>query len=128
MGGDRVTAGFVAQGGYRLGGDDAIAVWTADATFDVNKYNYFKILSEEGEFLEAESKNTWQQLDAGYAIVNGNKWSVEVETLGEWWSTDIQNEHMMSRMQQRYCSLRLEYNGKVMKGRALNERCFGTLN
>ena len=107
---------------------DAISVWMADATFGDNKYNYFKVLTDDGKFNQAAKQDTWQQADAGYAIVDGNRWAVEVETLGEWWETMLENDAMKSNMQQRFCRLRFTYNGQVLHGRAINERCYGTVD
>ena len=79
--GYRFICGFATQdeGGYSPNGELLpTAVWTADATFGPHKYNYFKVLESDGDFLQAASTDTWQQLDAGYAIVDGNKWTVEV--------------------------------------------------
>jgi len=126
--GYRFIVGFVAPGaGYTCAGEDTIAVWTADATFDVNKYNYFKLLHPDGEFQQAESKDTWQQENNGYAFIDSNRYEVEVETVGDWWETIIEGQHMKSKMRQRFCRLKLMFNGKTYVGRALNEQCYGSL-
>jgi len=126
--GYRFIVGFASPDGYQAQAEDVFSVWMADATFGDNKYNYFKVLTDDGKFNQAAKQDTWQQADAGYAIVDGNRWAVEVETLGEWWETMLENDAMKSNMQQRFCRLRFTYNGQVLHGRAINERCYGTVD
>lgn len=122
--------------GYRfiqsswLGGQKFL--WTADATFRLGngeaKYNYFKLLDgKSGELIQAQSEDTYQQDCAGYAYIDGEKYEAHVTPLGEWLH-DYKSAETNSRMQLRYCKIRLvPGKGEVLEGYALNERCFGTL-
>lgn len=122
--------------GYRfiqsssLGGKKFL--WTADATFRLGdgeaKYNYFKLLDgETGELVQADSKDTYQQDCDGYAEIDGEKYVASVTPLGEWLH-DYKSGETNSRMQLRYCKIRLvPGKGEPLEGYALNERCFGVL-
>lgn len=124
--------------GYRfiqsssLGGGDKF-LWTADATFRLGngeaKYNYFKLLDgRTGEVVQADSKDTYQQDCAGYAEINGRKYVATIEPMGEWMH-DYKAGDTNSRMQLRYCKLKLDAGdgSTPLEGYALNERCFGVL-
>jgi len=113
-----------------LGGQKFL--WTADATFRLGdgeaKYNYFKLLDgETGELVQANSKDTYQQDCDGYAEIDGEKYVATVTPLGEWMH-DYKAGDTNSRMQLRYCKIRLTSGkGDPLEGYALNERCFGVL-
>lgn len=123
--------------GYRfiqsswLGGQKFL--WTADATFRLGdgeaKYNYFKLLDgTSGKLEQAASEDTYQQDCHGYANVDGRRFVASVEPLAEWMH-DYDKGRTNSRMQLRYCRIRLDQGPgrEVLEGYALNERCFGTL-
>eukprot|EP00931_Biecheleriopsis_adriatica_P024985 TRINITY_DN15447_c1_g2_i1.p1 TRINITY_DN15447_c1_g2~~TRINITY_DN15447_c1_g2_i1.p1 ORF type:complete len:337 (+),score=74.23 TRINITY_DN15447_c1_g2_i1:33-1043(+) len=122
--------------GYRfiqsswLGGEKFL--WTADATFRLGdgeaKYNYFKLLDgNTGELTQADSRDTYQQDCEGFAEIDGRKYVASITPLGEWMH-DYKRGDTNSRMQLRYCKIRLTAsNGESLEGYALNERCFGTL-
>mmetsp|Transcript_15574 Transcript_15574/g.33843 ORF Transcript_15574/g.33843 Transcript_15574/m.33843 type:complete len:340 (+) Transcript_15574:107-1126(+) len=108
-------------------------LWTADATFRIGepeaKYNYFKLLDgETGELVQAPSVDTYQQDCAGYAYIDGVKYVAEIEPLGQW-QHDYKGGDTNSRMQLRYCKLKLSKGdgSKPLEGYAFNERCFGAL-
>lgn len=107
-------------------------LWTADATFRIGdgeaKYNYFKLLDgETSEMVQADSKDTYQQDCSGYAEIDGEKYVATVTPLGEWLH-DYKAGDTNSRMQLRYCKVRLvPGKGEPLEGYALNERCFGVL-
>ncbi|CAL1127556.1 unnamed protein product [Cladocopium goreaui] len=93
-------------------------LWTADATFRLGdgeaKYNYFKLLDSNGQLTQADSRDTYQQV-------------ASITPLGEWLH-DYKAGETNSRMQLRYCKLRLSCGDDApLEGYALNERCFGVL-
>ena len=51
-------------------------VWTADATFGDDKYNYFKLLAPEahasGALLESAAEDTYQQQDVAFGQSRGS--------------------------------------------------------
>jgi hypothetical protein len=123
--------------GYRfiqsswLGNDKFL--WTADATFRLGdgeaKYNYFKLLDgSSGSLVQADSKDTYQQDNTGYALIGNTRYEATVTPLGEWMH-DYKAGDTNSRMQLRYCKLRVSQGDDVepLEGYALNERCFGVL-
>lgn len=123
--------------GYRfiqsswLGGKHFL--WTADATFRLGggeaKYNYFKLLDgQSGNLLQAESRDTYQQDSAAYAQIGGEQFVATVTPLGEWMH-DYKAGETNSRMQLRYCEIKLTQGSghPTLTGYALNERCFGVL-
>ena len=64
-----------------------------------------------------------------YATIDGGKYHVHVDVIGAWETDYVSAGNATnSRMQLRYCALTLTLpNGQVVQGKALNERCFGTL-
>ncbi|CAK9019792.1 unnamed protein product [Durusdinium trenchii] len=123
--------------GYRfiqsswLGGDKFL--WTADATFRLGegeaKYNYFKLLDgNSGELIQADSRDTYQQDSEAFATIDGRQYVAEISPLGEWMH-DYKGGETNSRMQLRYCKIRLRSTAfaEPLEGYALNERCFGVL-
>jgi len=107
-------------------------LWTADATFRLGegeaKYNYFKLLDgNTGELVQADSQDTYQQDCAGYAEIGGKKYVATITPLGEWMH-DYKAGGTNSRMQLRYCKVKLTHGSdEPLEGYALNERCFGVL-
>jgi len=108
-------------------------LWTADATFRLGngeaKYNYFKLLNgQNGELIQAQSEDTYQQDCAGFAEIDGVKYVARIEPLDEW-VHDYKAGATNSRMQLRYCKLSVSRRdtGVTWQGYALNERCFGVL-
>lgn len=121
--------------GYRfiqsswLGGDKFL--WTADATFRLGdgeaKYNYFKLLDSNGQLTQADSRDTYQQDSEAFATIDGKRFVASITPMGEWLH-DYKAGETNSRMQLRYCKLRLSCGDDTpLEGYALNERCFGVL-
>ncbi|CAK9019733.1 unnamed protein product [Durusdinium trenchii] len=107
--------------------------WTADATFRLGegeaKYNYFKLLDgNSGELIQADSRDTYQQDSEAFATIDGRQYVAEISPLGEWMH-DYKGGETNSRMQLRYCKIRLRSTAfaEPLEGYALNERCFGVL-
>merc|ERR1740117_962681 len=111
---------------------EAVTVWTADATFGEAKYNYFKLLRPSApetvgkQLVESASEDTYQQADIGYAWVGGVRHTAELSELARW-STVIGTGDagsMESRLENRLCQLTLRCGSdEVYRGLAYNERC-----
>eukprot|EP00439_Symbiodinium_sp_Y106_P018371 s1424_g2.t1 len=117
---------------------------TADATFRLGdgeernaKYNYFKLLDgDTNELVQADSRDTYQQdsfLEGlrsdteAHAWIGGERYVASITPLGEWLH-DYKKGETNSRMQLRYCSIKLQYGDETLQGYALNERCFGDVD
>lgn len=119
---------FIQSSDPRLG---KTVLWTADATFCLGdgeaKYNYWKLLDSDSSALEqAQSEDTWQQDCKAFAHIDGRRCVAEITPVAEWMH-DYDKGRTNSRMQLRYCKLRVDTGKEVIEGYALNERCFGTL-
>lgn len=109
-------------------------LWTADATFGDDKYNYFKLLPTElhasGALLESASTDTYQQQDAAFGLIGGERVTASLREVAKW-HTIIGGGAagaMESKMENRLCELTLQVGTQPpTKGIAYNERVFGTL-
>lgn len=109
-------------------------VWTADATFGDDKYNYFKLLTPrhhgDGALLESAASETYQQQDAAYATIDGQRAVASLEEIAKW-HTIIGGRtpgEMESKYENRLCRFTLQVGDEpASTGIAYNERCFGTL-
>ncbi|CAE7261811.1 unnamed protein product [Symbiodinium necroappetens] len=100
-------------------------LWTADATFRLGdgeaKYNYFKLLDgDTNELVQADSRDTYQQDTEAHAWIGGERYVASITPLGEWLH-DYKKGDTNSRMQLRYCSIKLQYGDETLQGYALNE-------
>lgn len=103
-------------------------VWTADAAFGDSKYNYFKLLDPSGNLASAESDDTWQRDTTANALVGGVRHTVTLRPLCTWNAIiGGPGKSMESKMQNRYCEMELAIGGRVLRGVAYNERCYGTV-
>jgi len=109
-------------------------VWTADATFGDDKYNYYKLLPAErhaaGELLESVSSDTYNQADAGYATIAGVRHSASLEEVAKWHTiiSDGSAGSMEAKYENRLCKLTLRAGDEPpLTGLAYNERYLGTL-
>ena len=109
-------------------------VWTADATFGDDKYNYYKLLPAErhaaGELTESVSSDTYNQADAGYATIAGVRHSASLEEVAKWHTiiNDGSAGSMEAKYENRLCKLTLRAgDAPPLTGLAYNERYMGTL-
>ncbi|CAK0879325.1 unnamed protein product, partial [Prorocentrum cordatum] len=110
-------------------------LWTADATFRLGdgeaKYNYYKLLDgDTGELVQAPSEDP--DLPAGQQGRGVHRRPAprrHRHAPGGEWTHDFDRGRTNSRMQLRYCQIEVDQGpgAEVLKGYALNERCFGTL-
>ena len=56
-------------------------VWTADATFGLNSYNYFKVAYADGTILTADSEHVHHRDNIAYADVDERPFESEVEEI-----------------------------------------------
>lgn len=114
--------------GYRFiqGYAGDINLWTAEATFGEDKYDYFKMIAPDGTVSEAERPNSCHRMNAAFATVGGDQIAVEIEEIGRW-QVDLRSAAMDSLLRQRMCHLQVTRNGEVHTGYAINETCYGTL-
>ena len=108
-------------------------IWSADATFGQEKYNYFKLLKasqeEEQTFLQGE--NSYHRKTSAHCSIDNQTYHLKFasETWGSWSAI---KRHKTSTMES---NLRLEYkpailaidNQEVSKGVCIKESCFGTI-
>ena len=122
---DRVT-----HWGYRFVhatvDDQSWALWSADATFNLKKYAYFKVVGGNGDVHEADLKDSAHRDDSIYGVVDGTEYQVELEEIGVW-DTLLRSEGMDSQMTQRFCRTTVHRGDSSEKGYGVNELCFGTL-
>jgi SAM-dependent methyltransferase len=107
-------------------------IWTADATFGDDKYNYYKLMPNAkagGGLLEAAAADTYNQADVGVALIGGERHSASLSELAKW-STIIGGGEgqMESKYENRLCVLTLRRGDRPpLTGLAYNERCLGTV-
>lgn len=114
--------------GYRFiqGYADEINLWTAEATFGDDKYDYFKLIAPDGTVSEAGRPDSCHRMNSAFATVEGDRIAVEIEEIGRW-EVDLKSSAMDSLLRQKMCRLRVTRNGDVHNGYAINETCYGTL-
>ena len=101
--------------------DDGNAmVWTADAFFGLNSYDYFKIAQADGTILVADNEHTHHRDNIGYGSIDGRPFEAEVEEIGQW-ETRLLGGTLEALLRQRYSRLTVRYDGEEHKGYALHE-------
>ena len=120
----------VSHWGYRFVhatvDDHSWALWSADATFNLKKYAYFKVVGGNGDVHEAKLKDSAHRDDAIYGVIDGAEYEVDLEEIGAW-DTALQSVSMDSQMTQRFCRTTIRRGDQTEQGYAVNELCFGTL-
>jgi len=102
------------------------AVWTADATFGLEKHAYFRTIEGDDDVTMAADHQSCHRDDHAYGVLEAVDVDVELEQLGLWESR-IHSAEMDSLMTQRFCRMTVSAAGRVESGFAINELCFGTL-
>lgn len=116
--GYRFLQGFVDGG--------ATSIWTADAIFGTNKYDYFKVLGSDGALFEVPNSECAHKQDTAFGYKDGVRHQTRFEELGSW-DQILRSSKMDSHLRQRYGRVRY-FDGKSERmGVALTEYCFGTL-
>ena len=106
------------------------SVWTADATFGDNEYNYFKIYDVAGKSLiAADAVDTYHNnLKGFWRPLNGLP-NREVE-LTEFAKKEffLKSAEQHSKLVERFGFWQLKENGRIIaKGGGVSEKCFGTV-
>ena len=110
--------------GFLEGGE--ISVWTAEATFGLEKYDYFKMLMPDGEIVTTPDDVSCHRQNGAQAISSIGPIQIELEPLSVWDHT-LESDAMNSRMRQRACRLVVRSPLWEKRGFAINETCYGTL-
>lgn len=106
--------------------DSGDSLWTAEATFGYQKYDYFKLMNSAHEVTEADPNTSTHRQDSAHARINGIPVSAELEERAAW-ETPLVSSAMDSLLRQRVCRLTLHYGDRSAAGWAINETCYGTL-
>jgi hypothetical protein len=116
--GYRFIQGFVDEG--------QTSVWTAEATFGLEKYDYFKIMDRDGDMLTTPDDISCHRLNGAYGLTSEGPVRIMIEKLSTW-DVLLNSDRMSSRMQQRACRMTVRSDTWEKHGFAINETCYGTL-
>ena len=115
----RFITGPVAEG------PEASWLWTAEAAFDLAKYDYFKLALANGGVLTADQPGSWHRDRMAYGMINGAAHHVEIEDLGR-------IERLVSgpgtnlKLSQAFCRMILTAGEDEHRSFALNEVACGS--
>ncbi len=107
-------------------GDRKTSIWTADALFGTNKYDYFKVLAADGSLFEVPNDSTAHKQNTMFGYTGGIRHEARFEELGAW-NQILKSDRMDSHLQQRYGIVRYFDGTTTREGVAITEYCFGTL-
>ncbi len=110
--------------GFADGGETSI--WTAEATFGLNKYDYFRILTADGSLIDAVAESSRHRQNAVFAETERGPFELTLEELAAW-DAPLRSERMDSLLRQRVCRFEARHAGRALSGFAINETCYGTL-
>lgn len=116
--GYRFIQGFVDDG--------QTSVWTAEATFGLGKYDYFKIMNQHGEILTTPDDVSCHRLNGAYGLTSEGPVWITIDPLATW-DALLESGGMSSRMRQRACRMTVRAEAWEKQGFAINETCYGTL-
>lgn len=116
--GYRFVQGFSTEGVDHL--------WTAEATFGPNKYDYFKIIRNKSELLSADEGSSSHRQNSVNALLYGESTYVELNEKAAW-EVNLRSERMDTLLRQRVCEMSVRVGDDVFNGMAINETCYGTL-
>lgn len=106
--------------------DRKVAIWTADAVFGLNKYDYFKVLNADGTLFEIPKDSSAHMQNSMFGYVDDVRHQAEFSELGVW-DQILRTDRMDSHLQQRYGRVRYFDGKSERQGIAITEYCFGTL-
>lgn len=102
------------------------SLWTADAMFGTSKYDYFKLLGQDGALVEMPTDTCAHKQNLMFGYLDGVRHEARFEALGAW-NQILETSAMDCHMQQRYGKVSYFDGTKVRTGVAITEYCFGTL-
>ncbi len=114
--GYRFLQGFLDEG--------QLAIWSADAVFAYQKYDYFKMAKPDGTIIAADHEQSSHKQNTVYARIGNREVKVDFEELGAW-ELPIVNESSDMVIQQRYGKIRYTDGNAEKSGIALTEYGFG---
>ena len=109
--------------------DESKFFWTADATFDFDEYNYFKIYDTVTKTVTCADKlDTWHNNQrAFWRPKSGDQYEVELVECGKM-EFMLKSNSQMSKLIERFGTVKLFKNDKVVfSGFGFNEVCYGTV-
>ena len=109
---------------------DGAALWTAEATFGTEKYDYFRLLEPDGSLREGAPEGSRHRRDTAIAALGESGGGGEARArLDEpaVWEAPLASTGMDSALRQGFCRLVLETPEGRREGSAINETCYGTL-
>lgn len=115
----RFIMGIVQQGAAPL------MVWTAEAMFALEKYDYFKLVGPNGAVAAAERNDSLHREAEAFGTVNGVAYNARVRELGRWEKV-LRTSAMDTKLRLKFCELSLISGGTTLKGYALHEIGAGT--
>ena len=100
-------------------------LWTAEANFDLTKYDYFKIVRPDGTLEQSENRDSMHRQEYGRGTIGGTTYEIDLKELGRW-ETRMHSRLLDTKLRQRICKMTLKHGDKVETGYALNEVACGT--
>ncbi|MGE3148059.1 MAG: hypothetical protein AB7K04_03230 [Pseudorhodoplanes sp.] len=100
-------------------------LWTAEANFAHEKYDYFKFVSPDGSIISAKPDDSRHRETKAFGILNGKECEAHVEELGRI-VRDLRSDRMDTRIITKFCKLKFIEAGEVHTGYALHEIGSGT--
>ena len=100
-------------------------VWTAEANFALEKYDYFKIATPDGTIVAANGTDSHHREAQAFGILKGVPCEARVRELGRWEKV-LRTGATDTKLSQRFCALTLVEGGKTHTGHALHEIGAGT--
>lgn len=124
----RYFGDYTGPWGYQfiqgIASNKSASVWTADATFGDDEYNYFKIYDIENKSITAGlPAETYHNNLRGF-------WKEKEIELTEKAKMEfhLKSDHQYSKLVERFGTIEMKQNGKtVWRGLGFNEKCFGTV-
>lgn len=104
--------------------DGELAIWSADAVFAYQKYDYFKMAKPDGTIIAADYEQSSHKQNTVYARIGERAIKVDFEELGMW-ELPIVNSSSDMVIMQRYGNIRYTEGSVVKTGFALTEYGFG---
>lgn len=99
-------------------------VWSADAVFGYQKYDYFKMITPDGSIVEGDGEMTAHKQNTVFSEIEGRKVSVTFEELGRW-ELPLLGQGIDMVIMQRYGRIKLQDGEVIKSGVAMTEYGFG---
>ncbi|MEM7428514.1 MAG: hypothetical protein AAF441_20680 [Pseudomonadota bacterium] len=104
--------------------DGAGWFWTAEAAFNLKKYDYFKTASADGKVLTAAQPGTWHRDRMACGAIEGVEHRVEIQDLGRI-EHDIRQGGTNTKISQAFCRASFSRGDRMEQSYALNEIACG---